>query len=618
LNRHNTSCHIQITKALPGRTDNAIKNRFNAACRNHALLVAAAVTAGSPGIEISLFDALHMHDAKCPTSDKILPMTSDTPLPELTADRPLPPHQIQTCQSRLNIPFHSPLGTRSLSPSQFHESSKHQRVDINAQHQLSQQQYMQHQLFKQQQQWQQQQQQQLQDQNLQQQEEHWQQEEKHLEQKHQFQELQRSQMALGRQRAVSMQIYPYITSFDQTPRTTSLSRIPSSHHAPQYEERTVNGDVDMVITPELFDRIALSNIPRPNPAVLTYNTAIKSESSSAADIILSRKSSQANLITTQKDDHNNRNGSHVYETAVAPRSNIVGTMGSNSHEDYMYNVNNATSVNNNRTIIDFDESIFEDWVSEDTELDFIDPGEDDNPSLYNILSSGCASSQAFCSGAAAAANSSSDYSMRQDNACVQNTNTICCGYPTNQSDNNRYYQQKQQSKQPSMLQQVAQSQHSPQSNGTQKTKPLGFGHSIRALKGKFCGTGNVDNSFNPSDNYSYDTKSNPIERQVVTKQDAYRTTSSSAGSSVLISKYGQNALREQYANSKKHDINRSGMTADTSYSLGTNQDKQIRRTYGSSYVMPPCSQNLGRPSLAPYLDPPAFYTGSDPGRDNTQ
>ena len=617
MNRHNISCHIQITKALPGRTDNAIKNRFNAACRNHALLVAAAVTAGSPGIEISLYDALHMHDTKCPTSDKIPPMTSDTPLPELTADRPLPPHQIETCQSMLNIPFYSPLGTRSLSPSQFHESSKHQRVDINAQHHLSQQQYMQHQLFKQQQLWQQQQQQQLQDQNLQQREEHWQQEEKHLEQKHQFQELQRSQMALDRQRAVSMQIYPYITSFDQMPRTTSLSRIPSSHQAPQYEKRTVNGDTDMAITPELFDRIALSNISRPIPAVLTYNTAIKSESSSAADIILGRKSSQSNLITTQKKDHNNGNGSHVYETAVAPRSNVVDTVGPNFHEDYVYNVNNAPSVNNdNRTIIDFDESIFEDWVSEDTELDFIDPCEDNNPSLYNILSSGCASSQAFYSGATAA-NSSSDYSMHQDNACVQNTNTICCGYPTNQSDNNRYHQQKQQSKQPSMLQQVAQSQHSPRSNGTQKIKPLGFGHSIRALKGKFCGTGNVDSSFQPSENYIYDTKSYPIIRQVVTKQEVYRNTSS-AGSSVLISKYGQNALREQYANSKKHDINRSGMTAGTSYSLCTNQDEQIRSAYGSSYVMPPCSQNLGRPSLAPYLDPPEFYTGSDPGRDNTQ
>lgn len=425
-------------------------------------------------------------------------------------------------------------------------------------------------------------------------------------------------MALGRQRAVSMQIYPYITSFDQIPRTTSLSRLTSSHHAPKNEKRTVNGDVDMVITPELFDRIALSNIPRPIPAVHTYNSAIKSESSTAADIILSRKSSQSNLITTQKKDHDKGNGYSVNETAAAPRSNFVGTMGSNVHEDYVYNVNNAPSVNNDsRTIIDFDESIFEDWISEDTELDFIDPCEDNNPSLHNVLSSGCASSQAFCTGAAAA-NSSSDCSMHQDNSCVQNTNTICCGYPTNQSDNSRYHQQKQQSKQPSTLQQVARSQHSPRSNGTQKIKPLGFGHSIRALKGKFCGTGNVDNSFRSSENYIYDTNSYPIGRQVVTKQEVYGNASSSAGSSVLISKYGQNALREQYANSKKHDINRSGMTAGTSYSLCTNQDEQIRTAYSSSYVMPPCSQNLGRPSLAPYLDPPAFYTGSDPGRDNTQ
>lgn len=428
----------------------------------------------------------------------------------------------------------------------------------------------------------------------------------------------------------------HATVCDQIPRTNSLGRLPLSHHTAQYDKHTVQGDTDMQITPELFDRIALSNIPQPNPASsLNFKTTIKTEILSGADISQRRNLSLSNLIASQSNDHNKGKAMYVNEAAVVHNinsSSIVGqSIGSNFQDNYFQNVNNGPSLNDNNNnnnkaqFIDFDESIFEDWISDDTELDFIEPIENSNrpPSIYDMISNGCASSQAFCTGASMN-NGPSDYPIHQGNTYVQNTTNICCGYPsvTHTDSSSIFYQQKQLPlKQPFLFQQVPHLQHNHHATSKpQKIKPLGFGSSIRALKGRFCGSGHIDSSFKPSVDYIYDSKTYLGGQQSVMKDDMYRTQSSFAGSSVLISKYGQNALREQYANSRNH----SNMTAGTSYSVSTSQDDQIRNAYGS-YLIPPSPQ--GTPTTPaiiqnPYrssIDPsPEIFMRSNPGRDEMQ
>ena len=392
----------------------------------------------------------------------------------------------------------------------------------------------------------------------------------------------------------------------------------------------------MQITPELFDRIALSNIPasRSNPAfALNYKTSIKSEILSGVDISQRRNLSLSSLIANQSNDYNKGKAMYVNEATAVHNNNsssIVGqSIASSFQDNYFLNVNNGSSLNDNNNnrapFIDFDESIFEDWISDDTELDFIEPIESYNkqPSIYDMISNGCASSQAFCTGGASMNNSLSDYPIHQGNTYVQNTTNICCGYPSGNTDSSSmFYPQKQlPSKQPFMFQQVPQLQHNHHAtNKPQKMKPLGFASSIRALKGRFCGTGHIDSSFKPSTvDYIYDSKTYLGGQQSVLKDDVYRTQGSFAGSSVLISKYGQNALREQYANSRNH----SGMTAGTSYSVSTSQDDQIRNAYGS-YLIPPCPQGtsttpvLNQNSYRSSIDPPEIFIRSNPGRDEMQ
>ena len=399
----------------------------------------------------------------------------------------------------------------------------------------------------------------------------------------------------------------------------------------------------MQITPELFDRIALSNIPasRSNPASsLNYKNAIKSEILSGVDLSQRRNSPLSSLIANQSNDYNRGKAMYVNEATLVHNSNnnnnissIVGqSIGSNFQDNYFLNVNNSPSLNDNNNsnnrapFIDFDESIFEDWISDDTELDFIEPIESYNkpPSIYDMISNGCASSQAFFTGGASMNNGLSDYPIHQGNTYVQNTTNICCGYPSGNTDSgNMFYPQTQLPlKQPFVFQQVPHLQHNHHAtNKPQKIKPLGFASSIRALKGRFCGTGHIDSSFKPSTvDYIYDSKTYLGGQQSVMKNDdMYRTQGSFAGSSVLISKYGQNALREQYANSRNH----SGMTAGTTYSVCTSQDDQIRNAYGS-YLIPPCPQGTSTtPALNqnPYgssIDPPELFIRSNPGLDEMQ
>ena len=622
---------LQITKALPGRTDNAIKNRFNAACRNHALLMTSNATAGMPVRDITLYEALHMHDAKSSSIDKqcVPAKNSDENGSEQS-------HAMQRdayCSSSGNMAYYSPLGARSCSPSSFSESSKYQRVDMTAQ-QIQQQHFLQYQQ-QQHQLYQHQQEQQL---HLAQMQQH-QLQQHQMQLQHQMQQQQLQQLS-NLQRVVSMQTPS--TNATQIPRPLSLNS--SIQHISTFDFRQVNlrdeADMDMAITPELFDRIALSHIPMPVAlahhtttvtvnAVQTveYNNAPSSADSSRSansscqlngqnggnngygNVYNNTSSSQYNTGTGIACGSNNNNNSNNYNNNNNNSNNNNGNNNNsnNNSNNNNNNGNNGYSLNSNSgSFIDFDESIFEDWVSDDTEMDFIDASVPPKPTVYDFLSSGCAPSQGFCSGGGTAG--SGQFSPNQNSVYAQNTNTMCCGFPTAYTGEHT----EQQSRQPAVGQQMIHAQmQAPHQAPLSKPKPSVFGSSIRALGNRICGPGHVDSSYQQQDTI-YDAKAYSSS-QVMIKQEGCRPlTGMGAG---LTSSYGQTALREQYAASRIKLENRSGMSPGGAYpTQGFHQDGNGRSGYNSYFVGNSGVQmnantafNSNAPSPSSYSNPSYIY-----------
>jgi hypothetical protein len=566
----NRSMLLQITKALPGRTDNAIKNRFNAACRNHALLMASNAAAGVPPRDITLYEALHMHDAKSPSNDK-QGLPSKNPY-ENGADQLHVMQQDAYYTSSGNTAFYSPLGPRSFSPSGFNESSKYQRVDMTPQ-QIQQQHFLQYQQ-QQQQLYQQQQEQQL----------HLAQMQQHQLQQHQMQlqhQMQQQQLHQLSNRSRSFSIQTPSSNPTQIPRPLSLNS--TIQHISTFDFRHVNvredTDMDMAITPELFDRIALSSIPM--PVALAHHTTVKVNAVQALEYSDAPSSADSSRSVHSQPQFNSQNGGNntfqnIYNnTSISPNNTGAGIAAGSNNNNNNNNNNNGYSLNSSSgSFIDFDESIFEDWVSDDTEMDFIDATVPSKPTVYDFLSSGCAPSQGFCSGGAAAG---SGQFSQQDGAYAQNTNAMCCGFPTAYAGD-----QEPQSRQTVVGQQMIHGQMQPPHQvPLTKSKPSVFGSSIRALGNRICGPGQVDSSYQHQDTV-YDAKVYSSS-QVMIKQDGCRPpTGMGAG---LTSSYGQTALREQYAASRSKLDNRNGMGPGGAYpTQGFHQDGNGRSGYNSYFV----------------------------------
>ena len=537
-------CQIsQITKALPGRTDNAIKNRFNAACRNHSLLIAAATAAGSAPREISLYEALHIHDTKTPAAEKPANTSKISNVHATSADHAdvmRRGESVYVLPSGTANPKFSPLGTRSYSPPNgINVSSKYQRVDLGSQQQ---QQYLQHQ--KQQQMFQQEQFLQLHMVRMQQQ----QQQQQQINLQH-MQQQQRTMQQFTASFHVPSSGTPYY------PRPASNSSVQQSSAEYRQVGLTNNADFDMPITPELFDRIALSNIPRNDPIPRTTHPIIQTEPVRQQEYI-----GAARVLTGSSSD-----GMGV--GSIISSDDVIAVSYEDSDDATAANRSNfndgpvVSTINNAGQFIDFDESIFDDWMSDDTEMDFIEIEESKKPSVYDYLPSGCIPSRpGICS---------NDDTPRNSNtsAYAQNTNGICCGFSTAHSfegNKQHHYPGQQQYVMP----QVQVNIHPSVPLG--KPKSTGFGSSIRALGSRLCGPGHVDSSFQQVGTV-YDSK--VYNGPPVMKQEGYRIPTSSVLNGGLTSMYGQNALREQYAKSRaKLDNNTgSGMSAGSTYSLSQSQ-----------------------------------------------
>ena len=241
--------------------------------------MAANAASGAAVKDITLFDALHMHDSKVVPVDKlgqpIKPLNAQAPIPE-SPYALLQYNGYVTATPGTAVADYSNLGARSLSPSDFNESSKYQRVDIKRELQpqdIIQQQQQQHQTLLQQQQQlqllQQRQQlnqhihqQQLQQQQLQQTQQYQQYQQYQVQQEHQIQlmqqQLQAQSLPVSQMRR--QQSYPPLAVATVKP---TLVPPKTSFSVPSLDFRSVRlgsigPDGEPPLTPGLFDRVALA------------------------------------------------------------------------------------------------------------------------------------------------------------------------------------------------------------------------------------------------------------------------------------------------------------------------------------------------------------------------
>ena len=150
---------------------------------------------------------------------------------------------------------------------------------------------------------------------------------------------------------------------------------------------------------------------------------------------------------------------------------------------------------NSGGFIDFDESIFEDWVSDDTEMDFIEGS--DEPIVktsYDYVKEGCNASLNFCSGSTSMTTTRAslyEYSAHHRSSMYeQTTSSLCCGFPTGYSseilEGRRHLTQQAIQIQPLAC--------------NQQMKSAGFTGAVRSIGGRICGPGLLDSSYQPLEN----------------------------------------------------------------------------------------------------------------------
>lgn len=436
-----------------------------------------------------------------------------------------------------------------------------------------------------------------------------------LQLQHQMQQQQLQQFT-NRQRAVSMQT-PH-SGLSQTPRPLSMNNSIRQNSSHDFRQARLSDetDMDMAITPELFDRIALSNISMPIPVAHAHHTTVTVNAVQAQEYSNAPTSAVPSRSNQTSPHHNSQNGGNIvfgnfYQNSSSSPNNTgpANAAGSSavSPNNNNININQSTGYglnSNSGSFIDFDESIFEDWVSDDTEMDFIDTTVPSKPTVCDFLLSGCASSQGFCSGSNT--NGTGQYYSHQSSTYAQNTNGMCCGFPTAFSGDHT----DQQSRQPAVGQQMVHGQSQvPQQITLNKSKPSGFGSSIRALGNRICGPGQVDSSYQHLDT-AYDSKVYPGSQAMIKQEGGRTPTVMGPG---LTSSYGQTALREQYAASRSKLDNRNGVSTGGAYpTQGFVQDGHVRSGYNSYFVGPAIVQmnttiNLNTAPPSPYTNPGYVY-----------
>ena len=441
-------------------------------------------------------------------------------------------NEFHSSSSSGNCINYSPLGPRCYSPSEAYEANKYQRIDIKSEFGQQQQQHLSVQ-----------QQQQLQLLHLQQQRQQL-----HLQQQLQQQQYQQYQLQQERQQLhLIQQQQQQLLQCHQVPSPPIASAIPrppiniSTHHqTPNYDYRhdilsSSSRDNDFTITPGLFDRIAFAHSPRALPVAQTSSIQKYNDR-----IVLMQPSNQVTQLDTRQNTNiNHQNENNIYNSNVTHINNVnihVNAMNNNTNNygDFA-NVNNdnngnnnnycSNNSNNNNSInnsnnhsatssvsggfIDFDESIFEDWMSEETEMDFIEGSEESAyKSSYDFLSKGCSStsgcgpSASFCTGNTGqnachpSVNDCTSFQRSSSHTHTQSTNPVCCGFSTGCTHHSI------ESRRPNMITQNIQPQ--PQLNN-QLSKAVGFSGAVRSLGGRFCGPNHIDNSYQALE-YNNDAK----------------------------------------------------------------------------------------------------------------
>ena len=502
------------------------------------MLLAATAASGGAVRDISLYDALHMHDIKpLPLPMSSLPTSSTDRLSQSQrssiSDSTYPIQQINEYHSSSSSGTcvnYSPLGPRCYSPSESYEMNKYQRVEIKAegdqqvqqaklvqQHHLSIQQQQQLQLLQLQQQRSQ----------LQQQQQHHQQQQQQLAQQYQqFQQYQIQQerqqlLLLQQQQAQQLQCQslapaPIACAIPRSSINTSSHPQISNFDYRQDNIGSASRDSDLAISPGLFDRIAFGSSPRVLPIAQTSSMQKYNERIVVTQPLNQMPAADARPTTNANQHHD----TNVYNTNVTNINNVnihincmSNSNSTNGNADFNNNSTNST-YNHNRSarssisggFIDFDESIFEDWMSDETEMDFIEGSEEPTyKSPYDFLSNGCDNlpgcgpAANFCLGNTlqnATYPSSPDRSSYPRNATyVQNTNSNFCGFSTGHSNDGM------ESRRTMQVGQNVQGQG--QVGNNQLVKNNGFSGAVRSLGGRFCGPSHIDTSYQPLENFNY-------------------------------------------------------------------------------------------------------------------
>ena len=550
------------------------------------------------------------------------------------SDSPYPIQQVNEFHSSSSSGTcvnYSPLGPRCYSPSESYEVNKYQRIEIKAEREEEGQQpplAQQHHLSIQQQQQLQLLQLQQQRSQLQQQQQHHQQQQQQLSQ--QYQQFQQYQIQQERQQLLFLQQQQQqqlqCQSLAPAPIACAIPRssVNASSH-PQvsnfdYRQDNIGSasrDSDLAISPGLFDRIAFRSSPRVLPIAQTSSM---------------QKYNERIVVTQQPSNHmpfadgrpninmNQHNDTNVYNTNVTNINNVniqINCMNNNANgnTDFNNNSNNSTYNHSTRSsisggFIDFDESIFEDWMSDETEMDFIEGSEEPMyKSTYDFLSNGCDNlpgcgpAANFCLGNTLQNSnypSSPDRSTYPRNATyLQDTNSNFCGFSTGHANDGM------DMRRPMQIGQNIQSQ-APVNN--QLIKNNGFSGAVRSLGGRFCGPSHIDTSYQSLENYNYpghnDAKVFPGGHSQQT-QDRNFLPITPIGSN----HYDQNGVYRGGSDTIGTGTSRSSIGGNVSQNY-TSPDGQARTAFNSYFTSAtavPTGQvsnsNAGSGSAVPYMNP---------------
>lgn len=380
---------------------------------------------------------------------------------------------------------------------------------------------------------------------------------------------------------------------------------------------TNNLDGEPPLTPGLFDRVALAGLRLPKPATVTLAPAtaiilndvtIKTEAYQPLPLqplplnLISSQDTNRSNESTKQFVNNNTNGS-VYANNVNMYSGD-----NNMNNDEVANNNTNTGHgggnNNSSAFIDFDESIFEDWISDDTEMDFIDSTDDPcYKSSYDYLMKGCAATTAGFCASSRAPTRPYEYDTRRNGIYEQNTNSSCCGFPLG------YSSEILEARRPSLTQQAVQTQ--PQANQHQM-KSAGFTNAVRSLGGRICGPALIDSSYLPLDG-AYSSNGNPDCRiypgQLQQRQD--RSYSPMAGMAEM-----SNDQASYFRNSLDTVGTTSTGSRSSGYSQNFGSEVQPRNTINSYFASSPSGHSSNTPST-PYMNPIYRFVTSAPPASNT-